>query len=431
MLAWEEAYAALGALIVGLAIAHQLGPRAAVYSVPLLALLISFATFALDPVVPLPDFPYLYIASAAAPFLLYVALVGGWEGSRWSSFGLRTGASSWRALLLLSLGLVAVYLIFTLEPGVVLGFRINSATKVGSFALYFLTTPLLVLGEESLFRGYLLTKFGERIRLPSAFLLSGVLFAAFTFNPLLIGTIPLVSLGQVVFTGPVVSLMVGVVASIYFYKADWSLLGPWTFRTGITWASLLLPVEIAAAWPTIFTFELIALGAVLAVVYAALREPRYQARHFLHEPLNPRRRTLIAQARARRETLETSVLVISLAVIVIIAGPPLLESSSAPVRLDAIATGSMVPTLDIGTLVVLEPIASPSDIHVGEIVAYDAPYLSTSGPVVHRVTAIHTVGGAPSSRSRGTTTPFRTRSRSASAKSSGKSWRASRGSATS
>ncbi|HEV2166096.1 MAG TPA: CPBP family intramembrane glutamic endopeptidase, partial [Thermoplasmata archaeon] len=235
MLAWEGVYAAFGALFGGLVVAYQLGPRAAIYTVPVLALLCALVTFALDPVVPLPDFPYLYTASAAAPILLYLGVVRGWEGSRWSAFGFRLDHAMGRTLLLLSIGLVALYLIFTLEPGVVLGFRTSSAPRVGSFALYFLTTPLLVLGEEAMFRGYMLTKLGERVRLPSAFVLSGVLFAAFTFNPLLLGTVPAVSLGTILFTGPVVNFMVGVVAGIYFYKADWSLLGPWTFRTGIAW----------------------------------------------------------------------------------------------------------------------------------------------------------------------------------------------------
>jgi signal peptidase I len=390
----ELAYSAVAGLVVLVALALQLGRPWAVWSVPLVAVGAAVAAYSIEAVVPLAWFPLVYVVYSVSPLLVFVAYVRGWEGSRWEAFGMRVNPGRWPALIATSSGLVGVYLLLTLEPGIVLGFGASSAPLVGSFALYFLTTPLLVLGQEAVFRGLFLTKLAERFRLPTAFLLSGVAFAATTVSPWALIGIPFSSLGEIFFTTLLVSFLLGVIAAIYTYKTDWSLLGPWSFRTGLLWAALLLPIAVTTGWPTIFVFELMAFGAVLALLYAVLQEPRYQARHFLGEPLRPRRRTLIASTRARRETIRTGIGVVVVAGVLLLAAPTLFRSSSAPIRFEAIATGSMVPTFSIGTLVVVVPIASATDVHTGEIVAYNAPYLTTTGPVVHRVVAIHTVNGA-------------------------------------
>jgi signal peptidase I len=76
-------------------------------------------------------------------------------------------------------------------------------------------------------------------------------------------------------------------------------------------------------------------------------------------------------------------------VLVAFAGPVGTVSSRAPVRVLAIETGSMTPTFVRGTMVFVESVSGPGALHVGEIAAYNAPYLSPNGPVVHRIIAIH------------------------------------------
>ncbi len=91
----------------------------------------------------------------------------------------------------------------------------------------------------------------------------------------------------------------------------------------------------------------------------------------------------------------SAALVAAVLVVLAFAAPIAAETERAPVRVLAIASGSMVPTLNRGDLVFLTRVTSPDQLQVGDIAAYNAPYLSTEGPVVHRIIAIHYNGSTP------------------------------------
>ncbi len=394
MAAFDLLYAIAAAFAAVLAFGWFYGPRSAIAVVPTLAVLGAWLVFALDIALPVSDGWAVYLGGAAFPLLLVAVTVRAWGGGGYRSLGLRRGSTPYRILLLSAL-LVGVYLLFNLEPGLVFGVRTAPSPGAGDFALYFLTTPLLVLGQEAVFRGFFLSRLAERVPLSRSLFASAGLFALTALNPFVVADLSLGGLGEYLFLNVVTAVLLGLVAGIYFYRADWSLLGPFVFRTGVLWAAFFLPWSPSAPWATVFVFDLLALGAVFALVYVLLEEPRYRARHYLGEPMNPRRRRLIAGVRARRETLRTGIAVVAVAVVLVLVLPPLVRGNGSPVRFDAIATGSMVPTLSVGTLVVIVPIPAASDIHVGEIVAYNAPYLSTAGPVVHRVVAIRNSSSGP------------------------------------
>lgn len=333
----------------------------------------------------------LFVLYAAAPLTIFLTYVRLWDDGRWADFGLALPPGQVGKLLGLSGGLVGIYALLTLEPGLDLGFQVTGQPTVTTFVLLFLTTPLLVLGQEAIFRGYLLTKLSNRFPLSQSLPISAGLFSFYGVNFFALPGSATETLAKTIFTTVLLGFAVGIVVGLYYYRSGWNLFGPWTFRTGFVWFSLLSPVLVARlSWEFTFIFSLIGLASVLVVSSLLLREPRYRARHDLGASTTPRRRTLVLRARARRQLALAAVLVVVLGVLVGVAGPVTSSSSSVPLRILTIASGSMVPTLHVGDVVLITHVTSPADVHVGELVAYNAPYLSPEGPVVHRVISIHT-----------------------------------------
>lgn len=336
------------------------------------------------------DWFYLgYTLFTASPLLVFLAVTRLVERARPSAYGFSLPSGGVARAIALTIGLVAVYFLLTLEPGVLEGFVIPPLPDPDTFAVFFLTTPLLALGQEAIFRGYFLTKVAGRRPFRQALYASSALFAFVAFNPFLFVEFSWFSQVPAVFLTVCTGFVTGIFLGLFFYKMHWSLLGPWIFRSVVLGSMLLFPIAVAGlAWETLFVLDLIALSALIVVVYVAQREPRFEARHYLEESIQPRRRTLLARARSRGRAVPL-VLVLGVAVLLVaFAGPVGTITSQAPVRLLAIETGSMAPTFVRGTLVVIETVGSASDLHVGEIVAYNAAYLSPNGPVVHRIIAI-------------------------------------------
>jgi signal peptidase I len=286
--------------------------------------------------------------------------------------------------------LVAFYMVATVEPGLLFGLRVLSAPIPLVFGYTLASAPLVALAEEGLFRGYALRGWTETTNYRQALFGSSLLFGLFSLDPLVLLNLPVGLLVQYLFQALLLNVVLGVVLGFYVYKSRWSLLPPFALRTGLLWATGLLPwVAVYPDWEAGFVFALIGLALVLLLIQAAIREPRYVRRHYLDLPQNPKRGLLQARVRGRREARTTLVGIATVAVVLLVVGGFDVGSPQAPLHVYAIATGSMTPTYPRGTLVFIEPVPDPAAISVGEVIAYNAPYLSTLGPVVHRVIAIH------------------------------------------
>ncbi len=331
-----------------------------------------------------------YPLYAATPILVFLVILRYGERAPASAFGFTLPRGETARVVALALGLAAVYFLLTLEPGVLQGFSVPGFPAPETFAVFFLTAPLIALGQEAIFRGYFLTKVAGRLPFRQGLFASSALFAVVAFNPFLLLEFSWTSQAPTLFLTVGTGFVMGIFLGIFFYKSHWSLLGPWIFRSVVIGSMYLFPVAVAGfAWETVFVLDLIALTALIVVVFIGIREPRFEARHYLDEPLQPRRRTLLARARSRRNAVPLVIVLGVALLLVAFAGPVGSVTSRAPVRVLAIESGSMAPTFERGTLVVIQSVAGPSDLSVGEIVAYNAPYLSPSGPVVHRIVGIH------------------------------------------
>ncbi len=330
-----------------------------------------------------------YTAFAVSPLLVYLLFVRYIERSPPATFGLFVPIRDARRIVGLAALLAGVYYLLTLEPGLLQGLYLPGLPDFGLFAVLFLTAPVIALGQEAIFRGYLLTKVAGSQPFRRALFASSALFSVVSFNPFLVLEFGASSQAPAIFLTVLTGFALGIFLGLFFYKTHFSVLGTWVFRSITLGISLVFPVAvIGLAWETAFVLELIAITAVLVVVYIAQREPRFEARHYMDEPMQPRRRTLVTAARNRRQVIPLVVVLGVALVIVAFAGPIGSASSKAPVRVLAIESDSMSPTFVRGTLVFLESVAGPGDLHVGMIVAYNAPYLSPNGPVVHRIIAI-------------------------------------------
>jgi len=305
--------------------------------------------------------------------------------------------------VLFSALLTLLYVVIEVYPGFLIGFAHVPLLSVPGFGFAVLSAPVVALGQEALFRGYVFRTLSRRLPLASAMAISAALFAAQTTNFLVLSTVGLVAGGEYLFGTTVANLVLGLVLALQYYKTRWSLLGPVATRSGVLWATALLPVAANfSSWETAFAALLLAYGALFAVVAGGLREPRLQALRYLGEEIGPRRLRFRERVRSRREVLQGVVTVGALAVVLVGATQvaPVALGASPPML--AIASGSMVPTLERGTLVILER-ASPDSIHVGTIIAFHVSCLPS--PTVHRVTKVLQNGSSPVYQTKGDANP--------------------------
>jgi len=306
--------------------------------------------------------------------------------------------------LLFSFLLVLVFVVIEIYPGFLVGFGHEPAPGVLDFGFLLLSAPVVVVGQEAAFRGYIFRKLTHVVPLTWAMGISAGLFAAQTTNFAILPVLGTFAGGEYVFDTTIANFVLGLLLALYFYKTRWSLLGPVATRTGILWAATLIPVVANfTSWEMGFATLFLAYGAIFVIIAVALPEPRLQARKYLGETIGPRRLRFRERARNRRQVRD-AVLTIGVLAVVGVATtqvvPAVLETSS-PVL--AIATGSMVPTLHPGTLVVVEH-ASPSSITVGTIIAFHVSCLPA--PTVHRVYRLVEGGSSPVFQTKGDANPL-------------------------
>ncbi len=292
--------------------------------------------------------------------------------------------------LAFSVLLVMLYLALSIDPGFLFGFGRVPPVPVWAFGYILLSAPVVAVAEAGLFFGYLFRTLSQAVSLRAAILLSAGAFSLYSTNFTIFPLLGPTGAVEYVFSTSLVEFVLGIVLALYFYKSQWSLLGPVTLLSGVVAASALLPVGVTfPTWEVAFASALISEAVLLLVVGLGLKEPRLQALRYLGERIGPRRYRFRNRARDRQGARG---LLVSAAVVGVVAismgyGLPAVLGTSQPLL--AIATGSMVPTLERGTLVVIEHVA-PSAITVGTIIAFSVSCLPS--PTVHRVIRVVSSG---------------------------------------
>ena len=305
--------------------------------------------------------------------------------------------------LLFSCVLVIAFLLVEFYPGFLVGFGRVPAPDVLGFGFLLFSAPLVAVSQEATFRGYIFRKLTRGAPLTWAMGISAGLFAAQTTNFAILPALGEVAGGEYLFGTTIANFVLGLLLALYFYKARWSLLGPVATRTGMLWVATLMPVAANFSnWEASFAALLLAYGILFVIIAFGLREPRLQAHHYLGEPIGPRRLRFRERTQNRRQVRDAVLAVGVIAVVGLGAtqvGPIVLGTSSP---LLAIASGSMVPTLHRGDLVIVEH-ASPGSIAIGTIIAFHVSCLPA--PTVHRVYRIVQIGSSPVYQTKGDANP--------------------------
>jgi signal peptidase I len=299
--------------------------------------------------------------------------------------------------------LVLIETIVLLEPGFAFGFVREVPLPPLSLGYALALAPLTALGQEAVFRGYVFGRLLAPRRFAAALGISSTTFALTSTNFPVLHSLGTVELGTYLLTNTAVALTLGIVLGFYFYKSSRNILGPFLLRTGGLLVATLSPiVALSQGWIDVFLIALFADAVLLLLVLATLREPKMVARRYLGESFGSRRDRFLGQLR-RRKQLREGIVVGVVAVLVvagIVVGVPRALGTEHPFL--AIETGSMVPTLHRGTLVVIEHVPA-SAITVGTIVAYTTTCLPS--PVVHRVIAISNTSNGPVYTTKGDANP--------------------------
>ncbi|MGP8078086.1 MAG: signal peptidase I [Thermoplasmata archaeon] len=353
--------------------------------------------------------PHLPLRADLAVGLLVPAALFGlfllwtrWDGEPLSSYGFAL-PKPWLPALGLAGFLVVIQTAVLLEPGFGFGFARQAHLSPIGFGYALALAPLSALGQEAVFRGYIFGRLLSPRRFASALGISSTTFALTLTNFPILHSLGTVELGTYLLTNTAIALTLGLVLAFYYYKSSRNLLGPFVLRTGgLLVASLTPVVSLSPGWVFVFLIALFADAVLLLVILATLREPKLVARRYLGEPFGPRRDRFLGKLRRRHQIREAVVVgVVALLVVVgVIGGVPYALGTDHPFL--AIETGSMVPTLHRGTLVVIQHVPA-SEITVGTIVAYTTTCLPS--PVVHRVVAIASGPNGPVFTTKGDANP--------------------------
>lgn len=307
------------------------------------------------------------------------------EGRPLRDFGFAV-RGSFPTVLVFSGILAMAYLALRIDPGFFFGFGKTPFQDPWVFGFLLFGATLAALAEVGLFFGYLLRTLSRTVALRSAILLSAGAFALYSTSFPSLFLLGFTEAVEYVFMTTMVSFVLGITLALYAYKSQWSLVGPYAFLAATLALGWLLPVGAAYPnWEVDFVSSLAACAVVLIIVGIGLREPRLQALHYLGERIGPRRFRFRERDRAREgaRSLLVSGAVVGVLAISITYGLPTVLGTPQPFL--AIATGSMVPTLERGTLVVIEHV-SAAEITVGTIIAFRVACLPA--PTVHRVIKI-------------------------------------------
>lgn len=322
-----------------------------------------------------------------------VPVVAWWEGRPWRDYGLTVRGGGPRSLAYVTL-FALLFLTLRLEPGFVFGFGREPPISPSGFAFLLAYGPATALAQGTVFLGLLFRRLVRRLSFVTAAVVTSTFFALAETNVFVFRELSLDQGIEILFTTTLTAFVFGFVLSLYFYKAQWSLLGPVALQIAVIWILNLFPwTANIPNWEDAFASLLVAYGVLLGAVAVLLQEPRLQAHKYLGRPIGPRRyrfRDRAENRRALRDLGASAAVVVVVVLMVDVGLPAVAGTPSTPIL--AIATGSMVPTFHRGELVVIEK-ASPSQIHVGTIIAFHVSCLPA--PTVHRVYKILIAGPFP------------------------------------
>jgi len=186
---------------------------------------------------------------------------------------------------LFSICLTVIYVIVVLMPGFLFGFASRPSQSLLSIILNIPRAVLIAITTESVFRGYIFKDLARNHGFFISLYASSIMFGLHTYE-FPISFVELLTMEtkdiiiEIVFQRISVVFAAGMFLGFMFYKMDWSLLGPITFRIGTLLFFYFTPLVANSPWWTGLAFEVMAYVSLIAIVDSVIKEPRMRRRRY-------------------------------------------------------------------------------------------------------------------------------------------------------
>src|SRR5579875_2553422 len=323
---------------------------------------------------------YLLFYAALGCLLYFIARVG--ESSNLSEFGFILFGNLKRTLLL-SFTLAVIYFIVINEPGLVYGFAVKALIS----PLFFLfASPIVAIGEEGIFRGYIFRKISLMTNLNTSLIISSSLYSLCITNFTYLFGVNTDEAVRYIFLNTFTGFALAILMGIFYFKSNWSLAGPISLRALLILQSFVLPISSKVpSWEFSFVMQLIGYVILLIIIETFMKERKHQMRKYAGY-VETKVGRFLRKTKAKQD-LRRAVARLAVGILIISAAISSLELSSAPsLHPLAVASGSMQPALYRGDLIIVAPIQNGSQLQKGDVVAYHSSLLNAI--VVHRIVQI-------------------------------------------
>jgi len=216
-----------------------------------------------------------YFAIYIAAFLVFIGVVKLKNSTlRMHGFKMPPKPSN---IIFISILTVVTYLIITLSLGFFQGFGI-SPIRYTPFYVFFSVTNALVssLVVESIFRGYAFQTLTKNLGFFSSLYVSSFFFSIYQISIPSLLTMSTDRIAITIFTDIFPKFAAGIFLGFFFYKNNWSLLGPFTFQVGTSIYNSFSTISVSSPWWLTLTFEVFAYITIIMFIDSAIKEPRYR-----------------------------------------------------------------------------------------------------------------------------------------------------------
>ena len=224
---------------------------------------------------------YLFYAVISGACLGTFAIFVKLERSSFKEHGYKQPIKTEKCVVL-SLFFVAFYIFVTLTPGFMGRFESPPFSRTVFYFTFSILDAVLLTGltTESIFRGYIFKNLTKNHGFFTALYASSLMFGLYQVSIYNLLQMSMDRITTYIFTDILPALAAGLFLGFFFYKTNWSLLGPIIFRVGIFLYLSFPPIMATPSWWVKLTSELIAYMCLILIVDSVIKEPRYRKRRY-------------------------------------------------------------------------------------------------------------------------------------------------------
>jgi len=183
--------------------------------------------------------------------------------------------------ILISILFVLFYVFIILTPGFMVGFTYSRLPYTLPYLTFTILEAILIsLTNESIFRGYIFKTLTVKYGFFTSLYISSLMFSVHKVSIMNLLTMNVDQIITYLFTNILHFLVMGLFLGFFFYKINWSLLGPIIFGAGVLLYTLSPPITANQPWWMRSTFEMFSYICLIIILEAVIKEPKYRRRRY-------------------------------------------------------------------------------------------------------------------------------------------------------